>query len=226
MNRQMKWAAAAAIIVAIALAVGFWGDLGSPAYAIEQTAAAMHNIRFMHVVKRDQAGNIEDERWEEIDPNGYQARYRQNTPPRFFYVVDDRKTVMVYHASPEKNTVVLYDAKEESYTWHYAPGKMFDLAPLRTILSTGAPLSPRSFAWVYENVKRDLQLASISGGTDILSCFMLGCPLLPVYPGEIQCRGLGMKVETCDDRGRPVAGAVGDGSMSVQLVHQYLGTLA
>ncbi|HOD66909.1 MAG TPA: acetoacetate--CoA ligase [candidate division Zixibacteria bacterium] len=91
-----------------------------------------------------------------------------------------------------------------------APGKMFDLAPLRTILSTGAPLSPRSFAWVYENVKRDLQLASISGGTDILSCFMLGCPLLPVYPGEIQCRGLGMKVETCDDRGRPVAGAVGE----------------
>ena len=80
----------------------------------------------MHVVKRDKAGNLEDERWEEIDANGYQARYRQNTPSRSFYVVDDRKTVMVYHASTEKNTVVLHDPKEQSYTWHYAPGKMFD----------------------------------------------------------------------------------------------------
>jgi acetoacetyl-CoA synthetase len=84
------------------------------------------------------------------------------------------------------------------------PGRDHDLAALRCICSTGSPLSVELFQWVYERVKRDLQLASISGGTDIISCFMLGNPILPVYAGEIQCRGLGMDVQAWDEGGRPV----------------------
>lgn len=84
------------------------------------------------------------------------------------------------------------------------PKDKCDLSKLRTILSTGSPLSEENFKWVYKNVKSDLQLSSISGGTDIISCFMLGCPILPVYLGEIQCRGLGMKVEAYDENGNPV----------------------
>jgi acetoacetyl-CoA synthetase len=80
----------------------------------------------------------------------------------------------------------------------------YDLTSLETILSTGSPLSEESFRWIYSNVKDDVQLSSISGGTDILSCFMLGNPNLPVYEGEIQCRGLGMKVEAYNSEGRPV----------------------
>jgi acetoacetyl-CoA synthetase len=82
--------------------------------------------------------------------------------------------------------------------------KEFDLFSLKSILSTGSPLPEESFEWVYKNVKEDLQLSSISGGTDIISCFMLGNPMLPVYTGEIQCRGLGMKVEALDEKGKPV----------------------
>ena len=81
---------------------------------------------------------------------------------------------------------------------------------LRTILSTGSPLAEETFHWVYKNVKSDLQLSSISGGTDIISCFMLGNPTLPVYSGEIQCKGLGMKVESFNEKGDPVIGAKGE----------------
>jgi acetoacetyl-CoA synthetase len=90
------------------------------------------------------------------------------------------------------------------------PGSEFNLSALRCVLSTGSPLSAEQFAWVYERVGRDLQLSSISGGTDIISCFMLGNPLLPVYAGEIQCRGLGMDVHAWDEQGRPVVGQKGD----------------
>ncbi|HEX9739879.1 MAG TPA: acetoacetate--CoA ligase, partial [Ignavibacteriaceae bacterium] len=86
----------------------------------------------------------------------------------------------------------------------FSPQNEFNLSSLKTILSTGAPLSEESFEWVYKNVKNDLQLSSISGGTDIISCFMLGNPILPVYSGEIQCRGLGMKVEALNENGKPV----------------------
>ncbi len=84
------------------------------------------------------------------------------------------------------------------------PGRDHDLAALRCICSTGSPLSVELFKWVYDRVKADLQLASICGGTDIISCFMLGNPILPVYAGEIQCRGLGMDVQAWDEQGRPV----------------------
>ena len=84
----------------------------------------------------------------------------------------------------------------------YAPGRHHDLGALRALLSTGSPLMPASFDFVYREIKADLQLASISGGTDIVSCFALGCPVLPVHRGELQCRGLGMRVEIFDDEGR------------------------
>ena len=85
-----------------------------------------------------------------------------------------------------------------------------DLSALRTILSTGSPLLPDGFDFVYRDVKADVQLASISGGTDIVSCFALGCPTRPVYRGEIQCRGLGMARRSLRRRGRPVRGERGE----------------
>ncbi|MBI5441647.1 MAG: acetoacetate--CoA ligase [Deltaproteobacteria bacterium] len=90
------------------------------------------------------------------------------------------------------------------------PGADYDLSALRTVCSTGSPLSEDGFRWVYREVKQDVQLASISGGTDIISCFMLGSPIDPVYAGEIQKRGLGMKVEAWDDDGEPVVGRKGE----------------
>jgi acetoacetyl-CoA synthetase len=92
----------------------------------------------------------------------------------------------------------------------FAPRSAHALPQLRAILSTGSPLAPASFDFVYAHVKADVQLASIAGGTDLISCFALGNPLLPVYRGELQCRGLGMKVEIFDDGGRPVRGAKGE----------------
>lgn len=90
------------------------------------------------------------------------------------------------------------------------PKENFDLSSLKVMLSTGSPLSEENFNWVYSIVKSDLQLSSISGGTDIISCFMLGNPVLPVYKGEIQCRGLGMKVEAFDENGKSVKNRKGE----------------
>ncbi|MCP4686106.1 MAG: acetoacetate--CoA ligase [bacterium] len=90
------------------------------------------------------------------------------------------------------------------------PAEDFDLSALRTVLSTGSPLTAENYAWVYDAVKSDVQLSSISGGTDIISCFMLGNPNLPVYSEEIQCRGLGMKVEAFNDSGQSVEEEIGD----------------
>jgi len=84
------------------------------------------------------------------------------------------------------------------------------LLSLKTILSTGSPLAPESYEYVYRDIKDRVLLASISGGTDIISCFALGCPTLPVYRGELQCRGLGMKVEILDDDAKPVRGEAGE----------------
>jgi acetoacetyl-CoA synthetase len=92
----------------------------------------------------------------------------------------------------------------------YAPAGAHDLGALRTILSTGSPLLAESFDFVYRDVKADVLLASISGGTDIVSCFALGCPTRPVYRGEIQCRGLGMRVEVFDGAGRSLQGERGE----------------
>ncbi len=91
-----------------------------------------------------------------------------------------------------------------------APKAGHDLGALRAVLSTGSPLLPESFDYVYADIKADLQLASISGGTDIVSCFVLGNPAGPVWRGEIQMRGLGLAVEVVDDTGRPVRGQKGE----------------
>jgi acetoacetyl-CoA synthetase len=90
------------------------------------------------------------------------------------------------------------------------PGKAHDLSSVRAILSTGSPLVPEGFDFVYEHVKKDVCLSSISGGTDIVSCFVLGNPTLPVWRGEVQCRGLGMAVQVFDDEGNPVRGEKGE----------------
>jgi len=88
--------------------------------------------------------------------------------------------------------------------------KKFNLTSLKIILSTGSPLSVENFEFVYNQVKKDVQLSSISGGTDIISCFVLGNPVLPVYKGEVQCRGLGMKVEVFDENGNSIIGEKGE----------------
>lgn len=92
----------------------------------------------------------------------------------------------------------------------FEAGRRFDLSCLRLIGSTGAPLQPEAFAWVYQQVKQDVLLASISGGTDVCSALVGCCPLLPVHAGEIQCRCLGARVEAYDGSGRPVVGEVGE----------------
>jgi acetoacetyl-CoA synthetase len=92
----------------------------------------------------------------------------------------------------------------------YFPSEHCELGSLRTILSTGSPLAPESYDFVHRRVKGDVQLSSISGGTDIVSCFALGSPVLPVYRGELQCRGLGLAVEIFDPAGQPVRGERGE----------------
>ena len=90
------------------------------------------------------------------------------------------------------------------------PRESFDLTSLKAILSTGSPLSAESFEFVYRDIKEDLCLSSISGGTDIISCFALGNPMGGVYASELQCRGLGMKVEAYDEQGNSVIGQKGE----------------
>ena len=91
-----------------------------------------------------------------------------------------------------------------------SPADTHRLDSVVTMTSTGSPLAPESFEFVYEHIKKDIHLASISGGTDIVSCFVGGNPIGPVWKGEIQARALGMKVEVFDERGRPVVGQKGE----------------
>ncbi len=130
-------------------------------------------------------------------------------------------TVLLYDGSPFINGgKLLWDYAEAERITHFGtsakyidalkkictvPCKDYELPALQTIFSTGSPLAPESFDYVYQCIKEDVCLSSISGGTDIVSCFALGNPTLPVYRGELQCRGLGMAVEVYDDDGQPVA---------------------
>ncbi len=91
-----------------------------------------------------------------------------------------------------------------------SPVNTHDLSSLNTILSTGSPLMPEGFDYVYGSIKSDVCLSSISGGSDIISCFVLGCPILPVRRGEIQCRGLAMDVDVYDENGQPLRGEKGE----------------
>jgi acetoacetyl-CoA synthetase len=121
-------------------------------------------------------------------------------------------SVLWDYAAEEKMTVFGTSAKyiDALAKLRLEPGRSHDLSALRALLSTGSPLVPESFDYVYRSIKSDLLLASISGGTDIISCFALGCPILPVWRGELQCRGLGMKVEVWNDDGKPVRGEKGE----------------
>ncbi len=135
-------------------------------------------------------------------------------------------TLLLYDGSPLlADGKVLFDYADAEGMTHFGtsarfidgiamlglqPRETHGLASLRAMLSTGSPLTPESFDYVYRGIKTDLWLASISGGTDIVSCFVLGCPVLPVRRGEIQCRGLGMAVDVFDDEGYPVHGERGE----------------
>ena len=137
-----------------------------------------------------------------------------------------RATLLLYDGSPFVDRGrVLWDLADTEAMSHFGtsakyidaqkkiamvPRKDFTLGSVRTMFSTGSPLSPESFDYVYQCVKDDIQLASISGGTDIVSCFVLGVPTRPVYRGEIQGRGLGLDVDVYDDQGHSVAGQQGE----------------
>jgi acetoacetyl-CoA synthetase len=90
------------------------------------------------------------------------------------------------------------------------PGTTFDLSKLRGLGSTGSPLPPEGFGWVYDQINRDIWLASVSGGTDVCSAFLGGSILLPVHAGELQCRALGAKVESFDEQGKPLVNEMGE----------------
>jgi acetoacetyl-CoA synthetase len=135
-------------------------------------------------------------------------------------------TLLLYDGSPfYPNPNVLFDlADTEGMTIFGTSAKYIDalaklglkprdthrLASVKTMASTGSPLSPESFEYVYANIKQDVLLSSISGGTDIVSCFVLGSPWLPVWRGEIQTRGFGLKVEVYGEDGKPLIGEKGE----------------
>jgi len=137
-----------------------------------------------------------------------------------------RATIYLYDGSPfHARPDILWEMAEQEKITHFgASAKYFaaaekagvkpikdrDLSELRTILSTGSPLAPESFDYIYRDVKEDVCLSSISGGTDIVSCFALGNPTLPVYRGELQCLGLGMAVEVWGEDGKPVEKGPGE----------------
>ena len=135
-------------------------------------------------------------------------------------------TILLYDGAPfHPDAAAVFDFAEESRMTHFGtsakyidavkksglePAKSHDLSALRGMLSTGSPLVAESFDFVYDKIKPDLCLSSISGGTDIVSCFVLGNPTGPVWRGEIQARGLGMEVQVFDDGGAPVHGEKGE----------------
>ncbi|WP_298596238.1 acetoacetate--CoA ligase [Zoogloea sp.] len=135
-------------------------------------------------------------------------------------------TLLLYDGSPMiGDGAILFDYAQAEGMTHFGTSAKFidgiakaglrprathDLSALRAMFSTGSPLVPEGFEYVYREIKADLCLSSISGGTDIVSCFVLGNPTLPVWPGEIQCKGLGMAVEVFDEAARPVRGEKGE----------------
>ncbi len=134
-------------------------------------------------------------------------------------------TVVLYDGAPLFPAPILWDMAEREKVTVFGtsakylaliekeglePARTHDLGALRAILSTGSPLAEHSYDYVYRSIKRDLHLASISGGTDIISCFALGNPIAPVWRGELQTRGLGMSVDVFDPEGRPIREAEGE----------------
>jgi acetoacetyl-CoA synthetase len=124
------------------------------------------------------------------------------SPPRLLWDMIEREGVTVFGTSAKYLALAQKEGLE--------PGVSHDLTGLRAILSTGSPLAAHGYDYVYQKIKRDLHLASISGGTDIISCFALGNPIGPVWRGELQTRGLGMSVDVFDPEGRPLRQAEGE----------------
>lgn len=120
---------------------------------------------------------------------------------RLFQLIEN-ENITVFGTSPKFLATIEHAGFE--------PMRTYPMASLRCILSTGSPLLPEQYDFVYKHIKKDVQLSSISGGTDIVSCFALGNPMLPVYPGELQCIGLGMSVDVYDENGQPVRNARGE----------------
>ncbi|HHF7348062.1 TPA: acetoacetate--CoA ligase [Legionella feeleii] len=114
---------------------------------------------------------------------------------RLFQLIENEKITVFGTSAKFISAVEKADTK---------PNQQFSLKTLRTILSTGSPLLPKNYDFVFQHVKSDVQLSSISGGTDIVSCFALGNPIVPVYRGELQCLGLGMAVKVFNEQGKPV----------------------
>jgi acetoacetyl-CoA synthetase len=134
-------------------------------------------------------------------------------------------TVVLYDGAPLGPAPILWDMAERERVTVFGtsakylalsekeglePNRTHDLSALRGILSTGSPLAGHSYDYVYRSIKRDVHLASISGGTDIISCFALGNPIAPVWRGELQTRGLGMAVDVFDPQGRSLRGQEGE----------------
>jgi acetoacetyl-CoA synthetase len=120
---------------------------------------------------------------------------------RLFQLIEDEK-ITVFGTSAK-----FISATEKAGV---RPASEFSLKSLCTILSTGSPLLPKNYDFVYQHIKADVQLSSISGGTDIVSCFALGNPILPVYRGELQCLGLGMAVEVFNEQGQSLVEEQGE----------------
>ena len=123
-------------------------------------------------------------------------------PPRILWDMAEAEGVTIFGTSAKYLALAEKEGLE--------PGRSHDLSRLRAILSTGSPLASHSFDYVYGRIKGDVHLASVSGGTDIISCFALGNPIAPVWRGELQTRGLGMAVDVFDPDGRPVRGQAGE----------------
>ena len=135
-------------------------------------------------------------------------------------------TIVLYDGSPgHPNLGNLWNMAERTGITHFGtspkflsacsnsgtqPNKVADLSKLSSVLSTGAPLVAEQFDWVYDNISSEVHLASISGGTDIIGCFLAGSPILPVYRGELQCPQLGMDVQSWNEDGESVIGVSGE----------------
>lgn len=135
-------------------------------------------------------------------------------PARLFDIVDEVGITLFGTSAKYLDALAKLDIK---------PLKTHDLSSIKIITSTGSPLAPEGFDYVYQSIKTDVCLASISGGTDIISCFALGNPMAPVWRGELQTRGLGLKVEVFNEDGEPVFGQKGELVCTAPLPCQPLG---
>jgi len=116
--------AAAVVIAAVVLSVSFWDRSIPSAYAIEQTVEALQNVRFLHLIWRDETGQVKQERWIEIGADGFQVRYRQDSPAHGFGAIEDGQTTAAYRH--EKKAVILYDRKDMQYQWVGGLGEAFE----------------------------------------------------------------------------------------------------